>query len=132
MIEDLDLDASTLGTQIAIALAIIHWQAKVDGMDSEFVLGSSIATLPERQRAYAGEEDSTGLPAPREIHRLDINQRSMHLWVLDFDKASPIELTANDVVKKLVHAFLGNDPSYPRGPASMLMRTCGKSSARHI
>lgn len=40
--------------------------------------------------------------------------RSTHVWVLDFDKATTIDFTANDVDKKLVPAFLGNDPYYPR------------------
>ena len=114
VMEDLDLEPSTLASQMAIALAIIHWQAKVDAMDSEFVLGSSVTTLPEKQRAYAAEEDSTVLSAPHEIRRLDSNERSTNFWVLDFDKASPIELTADDVIKKLVVAFLGNDPYFPR------------------
>ena len=114
MMEDLALDTSSLVGRVAIALAIMHWQAKVDAMDTEFVLGSSVETLPERQRAYAAEEDSTVLPAPCEVRRLDIKKRSTHFWILDFDKASPIELTANDVVKKLVPAFLGNDPYHPR------------------
>lgn len=34
--------------------------------------------------------------------------------MLDFDKATTIEFTEHDVDKKLVPAFLGNDPYYPR------------------
>ena len=34
--------------------------------------------------------------------------------MLDFDKAGDIEFTKHDVDKKLVPAFLGNDPYYPR------------------
>lgn len=116
MIEDLKLDKVTLATKIAIALAVIHWQAQVDGMDIEFVLGSAAATSPERRRAsYLGDILSTDLPPSTEVHRpIYFNERPIHCWVLDFDKASPIQLTAYDVDKKLVPAFLGNDPYYPR------------------
>ena len=34
--------------------------------------------------------------------------------VVDFDKATTIELKKKDVDKKLVPAFLGNDPYHPR------------------
>lgn len=38
MMEDLDLDIFDLATEMAIGLAILHWEAQVDGMDTEFVL----------------------------------------------------------------------------------------------
>lgn len=114
MIEDLDLDKSVLTTEMAIALAIIHWQAKVDAMDVEFVLGSSAATSFERRRINTGDEDSDVQPPPIDVPALHFNMRSTHFWVLDFDKATTIKFTANDVDKKLVPAFLGNDPYYPR------------------
>jgi len=34
--------------------------------------------------------------------------------MLDFDRATSIELTRDDEDTKLVPAFLGNDPYYPR------------------
>ncbi|MCJ1461502.1 hypothetical protein MMC07_000099 [Pseudocyphellaria aurata] len=114
MIEDLDLDKIVLATEMAIALAVIHWEAQVDAMDAEFVLGSAAETPSERRRPYAADKQFVELPPPSEVHTFQFNERSIHLWVLDFDKATPIELTANDVDKKLVPAFLGNDPYYPR------------------
>lgn len=50
MVEDIRLDKFALGTEMAIALAVIHWQARIDGMDIEFVLGSAAATRYERRR----------------------------------------------------------------------------------
>lgn len=37
---------------MAISLATLHWQACVDGMDREFVIGSSATGDVERPRAY--------------------------------------------------------------------------------
>lgn len=77
MIEELQLNASALAAEMAIGLAILHWQTQVDGMDTELVLGSASQ-------------------------------------MLDFDRATSIELTRDDEDTKLVPAFLGNDPYYPR------------------
>ncbi|MCJ1263189.1 hypothetical protein MMC22_003059 [Lobaria immixta] len=96
MIEDLGLDKGALAGEMAIALAIIRWEAKVDGMDVEFT------------------KAPTNNSPPSEVHTLHFNERPIHFWVLDFDKATRIKLTANDVDKKLVPAFVGNDPYYPR------------------
>ena len=37
MVSESSQDPQSLATRIAIALAIIHWQAQIDAMDSEFV-----------------------------------------------------------------------------------------------
>lgn len=103
MIEDLALETSDLTISMAIGLAILHWQANVDGMDVEFVLGSAATMEPEQDEADEGDE----LP-------LNLEKRSIHHWMLDFDKASQIKVNINDVDNNLVPAFLGNDPYYPR------------------
>ncbi|MCJ1413014.1 hypothetical protein MMC19_007115 [Ptychographa xylographoides] len=114
MIEEVGLDKTALAIEMAIALAIIHWQAQVDAMDSEFVLGSTAATLSNRRRPFLPGKGTKVLPRPQEIRTIDFTERSTHVWVLDFDKANSIELTESDVNEKLVPAFLGNDPYYPR------------------
>ena len=108
MIEDLELEKAELAEEMAIGLAIIHWQAQVDAMDVEFVIGSAATTGGEESRA-----DTRDTP-PRQVRSINFKRRSTHLWILDFDKASEIQLTTEDVDKKLVPAFLGNDSYYPR------------------
>lgn len=113
IIENLMLDKIALAVEMAIALAVIHWEAQVDAMDVEFVLGSAASDIQKR-RPYTTDKRSDIKPPPSEVHTLSFNKRATHFWVLDFDKASEIKLTANDVDEKLVPAFLGNDPYYPR------------------
>ena len=108
MIEDLDLDVDGLAIEMAIGLAVIHWGAKVNGMDSEFVLGSSAAKPREATQGF------TANCPPREVHEVDFKTRATHLWLIDFDKLSPINFTKDDIDRKLVLAFLGNDPYFPR------------------
>ena len=119
MMEELNLDILQLATEMAIGLATLHWQACVDGMDTEFVIGSSATWDTQRPRAY----DDVKSP-PHNVEVINFKRRALHLWMLDFDKADDIELTEHDVDKKLVPAFLGNDPYYP---GCMLMRSCGTS-----
>ena len=110
MVKKLDLDKTLLADEMAIALAIIHWQAKVDAMDAEFVLGSARAAPLGTRRPC----DLVEKPHKVDVLPLDFNKRSIHVWVLDFDMSSRIELTSNDVDKYLVPAFIGNDTYYPR------------------
>lgn len=109
MMEELKVDISQLATEMAIGLATLHWEACVDGMDTEFVIGSSVTWDTERQRGYDDEESP-----PHNVKIINFKRRALHLWMLDFDKATKIELTEHDIDKKLVPAFLGNDPYYPR------------------
>ncbi|KAL8802982.1 MAG: hypothetical protein Q9182_003470 [Xanthomendoza sp. 2 TL-2023] len=110
MMEDLDLGVEVLADEMAIALAVIHWQAEVDGMDAEFVLGSS-CTTPVGPRVWNSTDDEE---EPYDVDPIDFTKRSIHMWVLDFDKAKRIEPTKNAIHENLVPAFLGNDPYYPR------------------
>ena len=98
MIEELGLDKMVLADEIAIALAVCHWRARVDAMDAEFVLGCT-EEVKERRR---------------EVGMVDGEERGVSVWLLDFDKSSRIELSPEHVQKYLVPAFLGNDPYYPR------------------
>lgn len=107
MMENLDLDILNLAAEMAIGLAILHWEAQIDGMDTEFVLGSS-ATWDNEPN---GSEDESSPPDTDKV--INFKRREIHLWMLDYDKATAIEVTEEDVKKKLVPGFLGNDPYYP-------------------
>lgn len=108
MMEDLDLDIFGLATEMAIGLAIMHWQARIDGMDVEFVLGKSTAYESRPSDAYS--DDSI---TPHTILPVVFKSRAVHLWILDFDKATRIDLTKHHVSTQLVPSFLGNDPYFP-------------------
>lgn len=112
MVEHLNLDEELLADELAIALAAIHWQAQVDAMDTEFVLGSAPPT------PAGGRPVHVGAGQPHEVDNVDHTKRPIHVWVLDFDKSSSIELIHGDV-DRLVVAFLGNDPYFPRPDVSI-------------
>ena len=111
MITSLDLDKTILADEIAIALATIHWQAQIDAMDAEFVLGSARSTpLVKRRRTQHLPNNES----PHDCNDIPFTYRPIHIWTLDFDKSHRIDLIPADVKKYLVPAFLGNDPYYPR------------------
>ncbi|KAL8951276.1 MAG: hypothetical protein Q9222_002731 [Ikaeria aurantiellina] len=122
MVEDFGEDKERLAKQMAVALAVIHWQAQVDAMDAEFVLGSASPLLRSPRafcpspkcEPYNVDEDQMHGVQLSDIDGASPEPQPNQLWVLDFDKSSPIELKKRDVYKRLIPAFLGNDPYYPR------------------
>ncbi len=103
-----------LARQMAVKLAVLRWRAKVDGMDVEFVLGGPSRTTQHRPVVRGYDEWTRG---PRRVTPISgsvqTGQEAVEMWILDFNKASPVRLTEKDVKKRLVPAFLGNDPYYP-------------------
>lgn len=93
--EMLSLDVIAYAEAMADALAMMHWGARIDANDVEFVLapsrtGSSIGSV--FRSAYLGTHN---------------------LWILDFDCCNP--LTMDEVgLEKACTAFFKNDPFYPR------------------
>lgn len=111
MMRDLKMDVGQLADEMAIALAVMHWEAGVDAMDVEFVLGSSSVMRENRLRKAPDPDEE-----PRSVSdTLAFVKRDVHIWVLDLDKAKRVvDMTLESVVRDLVPAFLGNDPYYPR------------------
>lgn len=133
----LGLPVSSLTRAMGEALAFIHWEARIDGFDIEFVLGS------DRERLYVD-----GINAICKIPCEDISEIAPHsdfdsmirthllvhgirLWVLDFnlcafqwkslsqgqDQYGISQSQWTDaIVGQLVAAFFQNDPYYPLPP----------------
>ena len=113
--EHLGLDTSMYAKTIANALAIIHWEAKVDANDVEFVLGSAPKL---RTPASAAEMKNSSPDDPKFLRQtLNFNYRSVGIWLLDFNNCKGFP--ENDAgLKQLVDGFYWNDPYYPR-PVNM-------------
>lgn len=93
--EELGLDAEGYVKVMADTLAFLHWEAKIDAADIEFVLA------PPREDRQTGEpftSDTLGEHA---------------VWILDFDCCRP--MTMDDAgIEKAARCFYRNDPFYPR------------------
>ncbi|KAL7892233.1 zinc finger domain-containing protein [Trichoderma sp. SZMC 28014] len=110
----LQMDAKVMAGRIAIALAVMHWAAKTDARDVEFVLGGSSqkisAPIFGRDVQPADEPIYTG---PASKAHDDFFARTTDLWVLDFNQVQPITMDEEGVATA-VEAYKLNDPYFPR------------------
>lgn len=106
MAKDLKLDVEQLASEMAIGLAMIHWEAQVDAQDSEWVLGSAamVDTVPTVVTNWRHMKATT---------IVDFGRRATHLWVLDFDKADSIGFESTDCIKQLLAGVTSHDPYFP-------------------
>ena len=127
----LKLPVNYYASAMGEALAVIHWQANVDGYDIEFVLGSGevpvnppdkpvkVCVLSEITNGWAHTIHATSTPLDTTMPA-EVKARKLQttMWVLDFNLCSrwnePIGWQQPDVlIEQLVLAFFENDPYYP-------------------
>jgi hypothetical protein len=90
------LDVSSYAETMADALALMHWGARIDANDVEFVLAPPREVKPPPSSAFQSEYLG--------IHCM---------WILDFDCCRPLSMDEAGIEKACV-AFFRNDPFYPR------------------
>ena len=110
--EHLGLDTANYAQVMAQALAVLHWKARIDANAVEFVLGRS-PKLKMAPTVVEMENWGPEYPICSEIIQLDTSQRSIGIWLLDFDQCQTF--SESDIgVTQLQRAFYFNDPYYPR------------------
>ena len=107
--EHLGLDTSMYAEIMAKALAILHWEAKVDANDVEFVLGSASKL---RAPASVAEMKNSSPNDPKFLGNPLSNHQSVGIWLLDFNQCKGF-VEDNAGLKQLVSGFYWNDPYYP-------------------
>ncbi|RAK82036.1 zinc finger protein [Aspergillus fijiensis CBS 313.89] len=117
-IQELELDADAYASSMADALAILHWHARIDAMDVEFVLGSTPFDLnavrrpvPLRDVMRLRTGSSTLERATNRVP--NFKKRIVSLWMLDFDACRAISMDTEGV-NRAVQAFVDNEPYCPR------------------
>lgn len=98
--EDLRLPILSYVYAMAEVLAMMHWTAKIDANDAEFVLGGV------RMQKETGRNEYT--------HCI-LGTHS--LWVLDFDCCKPL-IMDDAGIEQAAYTFLRNDPYFPRPATS--------------
>ena len=109
----LGLDTTQYAFVMAEALAVMHWEAKIDAADVEFVLGGrpclTHVPLPSYAQLLASTDRSVKSSGP--------GSEVTHIWLLDFNQCQSIQM--NELgVDQAVKRFFDNDPYYPRPAAS--------------
>lgn len=88
---------------IGQAMAIMHWAAKTDAQDVEFVLGRTLRSSSE------------SAPWHMDFEAVRNYRHSIRLWVLDFNRVQPITMDEAGVAKAVRAAKL-NAPYIPKFP----------------
>jgi hypothetical protein len=105
------LDINSYAEEMAIGLAILHWEAQIDAQDTEFVIGTSTTKL-----LGAKYPSHNSMPRP-ETTLDDFMSRETRVWMLDYDKCAEVDFDTPDlftgVVQKYLVAVTGNDPYFP-------------------
>ncbi|KAM0257756.1 hypothetical protein ACHAQJ_004207 [Trichoderma viride] len=116
---ELQMDVVAMSRKMAVAMAIMHWGARVSGRDVEFVLGCCWRkkSSPRASLDLSGT-GNLGLPHPIDdglsayADGSDLC-RITDLWVLDFNQVQPITMD-EEGLKKILEATRINDPYFPR------------------
>ena len=100
----------------------MHWEARIDGEDVEFVLGCSPPIAMEPMSLSAKELESLGKPTPLTPPAFD--RKVIGMWLLDFNRCNRIPVRGNTVEESMIlqrravglaiSAFYKNDPYHPR------------------
>ncbi|GAB1314451.1 Zinc finger protein-domain-containing protein [Madurella fahalii] len=100
-IEHLGLRAEEYALAMADALAFLHWAARIDANDVEFVLSRPRATAANiTQPSIGGKNFTPGVLGPHVM------------WILDFDCCKALDMNGAGV-KVAAERFWRNDPFYP-------------------
>lgn len=110
--EDLGLDTLDYALPMADALAIMHWKARIDAADVEFVLGGAPCLAQEPLPAVA-ELKKLKEGSSTYVDPVQSQAAATHMWLLDFNQCQPISMDENGV-DQAVKRFFDNDPYYPR------------------
>ncbi len=97
-IQALGIEAKALAASMGEALGMMHWIAKIDANDVEFVLGSRPIEIPEVPmpfEALGSKPTSTRV----QVTQQDFKNRPMHLWLLDLNLCHEITMDDNGIQK---------------------------------
>ncbi|MDI1493131.1 MAG: hypothetical protein OHK93_004918 [Ramalina farinacea] len=116
-LQRLGLDLDALVGKMASSMALMHFGAKIDGRDVEFVLGSKV----EATEKISLEELERMAPCTDTLHPTAIVEpgpwhycrRRVEMFVLDFNQCRSIEMN-KEGMETAAEAFVINDPYCPR------------------
>lgn len=115
--ESLQLDIEGMAFTMGQTLAVLHYVAQTDARDVEFVLGSTPQRKVMRMKDLENEQTnkdqvtSSGLDEWERL--LDYRYRKTELYLLDFNQCRFMSQDEKGI-EQAVHAYLENDPYYPR------------------
>lgn len=114
--QDLGLETQQYAIVMAEALAMMHWEARIDAADVEFVLGGP-PSLTHRPVPSLQILLQSRAISPTEVAMSQSEAGATHIWLLDFNQCQAITMDEHGV-DQAVKRFFDNDPYYPRPSAT--------------
>ncbi|KAI9171067.1 hypothetical protein HJFPF1_00546 [Paramyrothecium foliicola] len=124
-LESMGIDCHSVARQIALGLAVGHWEAQLDMTDVEFVIAGQHKSTSTATRAHAVPLDTyetkqhlgnrTIIPSVEEQKRHGLPANTQ-MWLVDFDKCNRVPVwtgTLTEDIRKLALGICANDPYYP-------------------
>lgn len=110
--QDLGLETHQYAMAMAEALAMMHWEARIDAADVEFVLGGppSLIHRPVPSLQILQQSKAT---SPTEVAMSQSQAGATHIWLLDFNQCQAMTMDEHGV-DQAVKRFFDNDPYFPR------------------
>jgi len=109
--ESLGLDIEAYARAMGTLLAVICWEAGIDGNDVEFVLAPPRSSAVDAESPSPNPSSSSTQPEPQVFHSPFFGEHT--IWILDFDCCCDMRLDERGV-EQAVAAFFRNDPYFPR------------------
>lgn len=123
-LQEMGIDCTWVARQIALGLAIGHWEAQIDMTDVEFVIAGQYCSRETDPRGHTTPLDAydkldnhgnrniltspdakpSGLP------------KNTRMWLVDFDKCNRVQMwddTVAEDIRKLALGICANDSYYP-------------------
>lgn len=122
-LQAMGIDCHAVARQIALSLAVGHWEAQLDMTDVEFVIAGQYRLPTTAPRAHTVPLDAydkrddfgnrTIIQTAPSQHGLPTNTQ---MWLVDFDKCNRVRVWDDTLAKDIRTLALGicaNDPYYP-------------------
>lgn len=107
----LGVDPVNYVLSMADALAVMHWQARIDAAGVKFVLGGASCLAQERLTGLRSLE-SMGQGASTFLGPVQYQSAPTHMWLFDFNRCQSMSMDENGVFQA-VRRFVDNRSYYP-------------------
>ncbi|KAF2184861.1 hypothetical protein K469DRAFT_578637, partial [Zopfia rhizophila CBS 207.26] len=114
--EELKLDVDEYAIAMADAMTVLHYVAKIDAMNIEFVISSVPSDMQSSGKSLTSAEIENMQPKQSTFEMAtakDFTRRIICLWVLDFNTCKTINLNQTGA-QAAVKAFMGTEAYCPR------------------
>ncbi|KAL6874459.1 hypothetical protein HDV57DRAFT_510962 [Trichoderma longibrachiatum] len=115
----IQMDVEVMARRVAVAMAILHWGAKMDGRGVKFLLGGSCETVSRHENSRPishgsgspGSSSTTKASGPSKAAQEVLTRRTTKLWLINFHLLQPMTMD-NEALARACKAMCSSDPHF--------------------